>query len=198
MTGDAASTGLEPSVHAYARTAVDDFHAAAASEKDQLRRVIADAEARERRARASIGMHRVMVSMLLEAQREIADERGRAELEAADIVAAADAEAMAIVHSARDEAAARGARRVGSPDVESSTLDLTAVERVEQDDQRRHRPSSPDHPSVGSATSGNGFTRDRGSLSSPTGAFDAGEDERFFAYLRGALADEQPLGPRFD
>src|SRR5262245_50360015 len=112
MTGEAAGSDLVSSVHAYARDSVDDFLAAAAAEKEQLRRAIGDAEARERRARASIGMHRVMVSMLLEAQREIADERERAELEAADIVAAADAEAVVIVQSALDEVAARGGRPV--------------------------------------------------------------------------------------
>ena len=213
MTGEAAGSSLEPSVHAYARDSVDDFLAAAAAEKEQLRRVIADAEARERRARASIGMQRVMVSMLLEAQREIADERERAELEAADIVAAAETEAMAIVQAARNEVGAPGGSRVAPYErrttveeraavafgVETATLDLASAERREQDDQRRLHPSRSEYPSAGAgATSGNGFTRDSGLPTSSLSAFDSGEDERFFAYLRGALADDQPLGPRFD
>jgi hypothetical protein len=213
MTGESAGSGLEPAVHAYARDSVDDFLAAAEVEKEHLRRVIAEAEARERRARASIGMQRVMVSMLLEVQREIADERERAELEAADIVAAADQQAVSIVQAARDEVAGAGGPRVGSYprrspvderpalalDPESTTLDLASAERREQDDQRRLHPSSPEYPSAGAgATSGNGFARDSGYPTSSLSTSDAGEDERFFAYLRGALADDQPLGPRAD
>ena len=45
MTGEAAGSGLEPSVHAYARNSVDDFLAAAEVEKEHLRAAIAESEA---------------------------------------------------------------------------------------------------------------------------------------------------------
>jgi hypothetical protein len=73
---------------AYTRRTVDDFLAAAATERDRLRAEIAAAEARERRARASLGVHRVMLSMFLETQREIAKIRADAEAEAEHVVAA--------------------------------------------------------------------------------------------------------------
>src|SRR5262245_61875997 len=117
-------TELELSVHAYARDAVEDFLAAADAEKDQLRLAIAESDARARRARASIGMHRVMVSMLLETQRDCAEMREEAELDAAEIVAAAEDEAHAIVDAARREVATRGPQR-------GPTIDLAAAERAE-------------------------------------------------------------------
>jgi cell division septum initiation protein DivIVA len=173
MQSDPAGNTLEPSVHAYKRDAVDDFLAAASAERERLQVTIAEAEARGRRARAAVGIHRVMVSMLLETQRELAELRAGAEAEAADIVAAAEDEARAIVRAARHGSADRS-RGDGE-----RTIDLSAIAA---DEHRLSRPTGPEGVSVPPAV----------------GIFDSGEDERFFAYLRGALADDQPLGPRLD
>ncbi len=71
MESDTVTSTDDQLVHAYSRDAVDDFLAAAEAERVRLRGIVTDAEARSRRARAAVGMQRVMVSMLLETQREV-------------------------------------------------------------------------------------------------------------------------------
>ncbi len=195
-------------VHGYAREAVDDFCAAARAERARLEVTISDAESRARRARAAVGMHHVMVSMLLDTQRELAELRISAEAEAAEIIGIAEEEAQEIVRAANDEThivavqpvdhletPATGPSHSAPADLDQeprypvveqseSPLDLTAVEREEQ---RLAHPSSPApsalYPPIAPAFDSFGNTQ---------------ADEQFFAYLRGALADERPLGPRFE
>jgi hypothetical protein len=80
------------SVVGYAREIVEDFLEAAGRERVRLQATIRDAESRERRARAAIGLSSVMATMFLEAQREIAELRSDAEAEAAKILTIADCE----------------------------------------------------------------------------------------------------------
>jgi hypothetical protein len=75
----------------YSRTAVDEFHAAAAAERARLESVIADAGARLARAKAAVGLDRTMAEMLLDGQRQIEEIRRAAEVEAAAILAGAPA-----------------------------------------------------------------------------------------------------------
>src|SRR5689334_6611902 len=104
MGADVTSVGDEDLVHAYAREAVDDFLAAAESERARLRATIADAEARTRRARAAVGVDRVMVGMLLETQQQLPGHRDQAEAEAAEILGRAEDEAQQILREARADA----------------------------------------------------------------------------------------------
>jgi cell division septum initiation protein DivIVA len=82
-----ATTPLDVPVHGYSRAELDAFLASVAVERERLEAAIAADEERTRTARAALGTHRIMVSMLLEAQREIDDIRARAEAEAALILA---------------------------------------------------------------------------------------------------------------
>lgn len=186
MGADVNSVGDEDLMNAYAREAIDDFLAAAESERVQLQAQIADAEARTRRARAAVGMHRVMVGMLLETQQELGALRVRAEVDAAEILGQAEEEAQQILRRAREDAGVAVDTDSASPVVPSEpsapdafarTLDLASYER-------------DDAPPLAATSS---FA----SLS-PAMTSDSRDDDHFFAYLRGALADEAPLGPRFE
>ncbi len=119
--------------------------------------------------------------------------RESAEAEAAQIIGDAEQQAQEIVGAALRDAAVAPERPTLAPEAEpdlapipgpppatvvdlpETTLDLTAVER---DEERRIHPSS------------------RSFATAPR--VDTAEDEQYFAYLRGALRDDQPLGPRFD
>src|SRR5215813_9209404 len=101
MQADSPVPALEPSASLYARQAVDDFLTAATAERERLELTIAEAKARTDRARAVIGMHRVMVSMLLETQHELDALREAADREAQAIVSNAEEDARAIVQAAR-------------------------------------------------------------------------------------------------
>jgi len=93
-------------VQGYARAAVEDFLEAADRERAQLRRSIDGASDRIARANKALGMHRVMLTMLIDTGREIADVRAAADSRAAEIVLAAQAPAQASTPAAvRDEAA---------------------------------------------------------------------------------------------
>jgi hypothetical protein len=125
--------------------------------------VIADDEERTRRARAAMGTHRVMVAMLLTAQRELDEVRARAEREAAAILA----DAQRPVH----------------------VLDLTRPEPPAPS------TTSPPVADVWPAT----VTETRMPTpvaSNPVPAVHEGESNEYFDFLRGALDDHEPLGPR--
>src|SRR5262245_24963791 len=107
-----------PAVQGYTREAIDDFLAAADVERARLREVIAEAESRTQRARAALGVHRVMTAMLLEAQADVAERRRLAEEEAAAILRAADDEAQSVLREAYAE-----------PD---GTLDLVRAEKIDE------------------------------------------------------------------
>src|SRR5262249_36684182 len=65
-------------------------------ERSRLEADIADSTERINQARSAIGLHRVMVAMLLESQRELTDMREQAEQRAKEIIAEAEREAAAI------------------------------------------------------------------------------------------------------
>src|SRR5206468_1362361 len=90
MDGSTATGLPDAPVHGYSRTELDGFLTQAATERSRLEAAIAADEERIRRGRAALGTHRVMVAMLLAAQRELDDIRVRAEREAAAILAGAD------------------------------------------------------------------------------------------------------------
>jgi cell division septum initiation protein DivIVA len=157
---------ISQSLHGYPRADVEEFLAGAAAEKVRLEAEIADANARIARARSAVGSHRVMVTMLMEAQQELGEVRRTAELEAERILAEAELEAQAIERGARSGAIpADSAISAPSPRI----------------DEIRFAPSAPSD-----ATS----MIDLGAGYDP----DPSSDE-FFDFLRGALTDEQPLGP---
>ena len=145
------SMSFSEPIHGYPRGDVEEFLSAAAAERVRLEAEIAEAHARIAQARSAVGTHRVMVTMLLDAQRELSEIRRRAEAEAERMIAEAEIEAQAIE---------RG--RWSAFDVPTSVS----------------MPSEPTIDLVGHA--------------------DAQGSDQFFDYLRGALADDQPLGPRAD
>jgi hypothetical protein len=148
-------------IQGYSRAEVDEFLSAATSERERLEREIADARGRIARARAALGMHRVMVAMMLETQRELGELRQNAERRAAEIVAAAERE--------RSQIGASTAPLASPEPAPIRMIDLDAVDQ------------SVSWADVGGAApvSGNGS--------------DSGDE--YFDFLRGALADESPLGP---
>jgi len=164
-------------VYAYPRDAVDGFVAEAEVERRRLVARIAEAYERTRRARAHVGMQRVMVSMLLETQRELAEQRAAAEREAAAILAAAEQQAQEIVERARMHAPPPSpARPTPKPDTGPAPEWIS----TRFDDQT----GMIDLPWEESA-----YSR--------TTPADPETTDNFFSYLRGALLDEEPLGPRF-
>ena len=138
-------TAAAQPIRGYSRAEVDDFLDAAARERSRLETEIADADRRVREARSAIGMHRVMVAMVLDAQRELTEVRRAAEREADAIIAAAELDAQQGVSAAP----------IGPV---THMVDLTAAEE------------------------------------SPATVAESGSDE-YFEFLRGALADDGPLGP---
>lgn len=149
-------------VQGYARAAVEDFLEAADRERAQLRRSIDDASDRIAHANKASGMHRMMLTMLIDTGREIADVRAAADSRAAEIVLAARAPAQASTPAAvRDEAA---------------SIDLRTEEHGER------TVSAPATHDV---------------FVAPPGGDSADMDaDAYFGFLSGALADEEPLGPR--
>jgi cell division septum initiation protein DivIVA len=167
---------LESPVQGYPRSAVDEFVAAAEAEAAKLEAMIADAGERTRRSRAAIGTHRVMVAMLLEAQRELDEIRALAEAEAADIIATAEREA--------DEVLKRNGHRV---------VDLSELERGERSAPRRSAESPVKAPMTEKPTVA---SSDPGALGSVPHAEGPDDGADYFDFLRGALVDDEPLGPR--
>lgn len=165
-------------IHGYSRADVDDFLAAVAQERARLEAEIADANRRTSQARNAIGMHRVMTAMVLEAHRELSELRRAATLEAEQIVAQADIDAQRLLQEARVAA-------IGADAPPSTPLDVFAApSNVEMIDLTAN--VGPGEPSQ---------------MKPPTfrmGAFDDAEtaqSDDYFDFLRGALADDEPLGP---
>jgi regulator of protease activity HflC (stomatin/prohibitin superfamily) len=161
MGWDVAPIGQTPTL-GYDRAAVEAFLGAAADERAKLEEQIEQSNLRLARARTALGTHRVMVAMLLQAQRELSALRRDAEREAAAIIAAAEREASS---RASDPA------RAATP--EAPAIDL-----------REPEGTAP-------ATPGLGFLDDELLV-----AAGMSMDDEFFEYLRGALIDDEPLGPR--
>ena len=169
--GAATRDGEEPvpdGLQGYSRAEVDDFLGAIATERLRLEAAIEDANRRITRARSAISMHRVMVAMLLDAQREFVAIRKRSQTEAEEIVTAADLQARATIDAARIDAAAREHAAHNPGDGAEPVIDLSSP------------GPAPDAP-----TSQNG--------SAPFAPSD--DPDGFFDYLRGALVDDRPLGP---
>ena len=159
-------------IHGYARSEVDDFLNAAAQERARLEATIADANTRAGRARSALGTHRVMVAMLLETQRELGQLRIDAETQAEMIIAEAE----------REVALARAERR------DPQEIDLSSFAVTQS-------PTMADATGAGSPF----FAAPASPVGEPrmgttTNAAEDGNDE-YFAFLRGALDDDQPLGP---
>ena len=93
MNAEIADTSVAP-IQWYARTAVDDFLAAAAEKRSELEQQISEANTRIERANAAAGLHRLMAAMVLETQREVAEVRRAAELRAMEIVTASQRDAV--------------------------------------------------------------------------------------------------------
>jgi hypothetical protein len=182
---------------AYPRAAVEDFLASAAGERARLEASILDAESRIRRARAAIGMHRVMASMLLQTQIELGEMRSCAETEAEGLLASAEEEAREIVARAMQEQGIdamsllvtprstwlrdSGDRSTGMPGPPSNGLGVDAhidLTRAETDD-----PDAATEYLAGPRWGNHG------------GLTEDDRGDSFFAYLRGALVDNEPLGP---
>lgn len=151
-------------MHGYPRATVDDFLAAAAVERARLEEELEQATARADRARAQIGVDRVMMRMLLDAQRDVGEIRARAEERAAEIIATAERDAQEVVARERSD------RRVSPP----SRIDLVEVEEFGV-------------PAV--------VPTARLEPGSSNGSHAEAESDEFFDFLRGALTDDQPLGP---
>ena len=143
--------------HGYSRAELDEYLSSVGQERMRLEAVIAEDEERTRAARAALGTHRVMVSMLLQAQREIDDIRARAEAEAAVIMASSSAP-------------------------RAQVLDITRIEQA----------VSAAAPHAGT----NGVAAPLPSPSAPLASVGQDDSNEYFDFLRGALVDDAPLGPR--
>jgi len=180
---------IEPSAPAlgYPRSTFEEFVAAAEAERFRLHEEIASADRRAEDARAAASAYDVMLSVLVEAHGELTTRLADATRTAEQILEAARREARAIVQAERDDAepadpsVAPGDERGGlsdvdAHDVDAHDIDLPMIEILEPE---RDRVAAPVF--VG----GNGRASD----------VDA---DPYFDFLRGALADEEPLGPRAD
>ena len=166
MTNDILGTPIQ----GYSRADVDQFLAAAAEERIRLEATIDDLQSRISRARSAIGMHRVMVAMLLETQRELTDIRDSAAAEAEQIVREAEAEAVALRASAPVPRASASSRPSSAITYDDG-IDLTG--------------EAPSPLSVGAVAGP--------SLAAPLAA--EPHNDGYMEFLRGALSDDSPLGP---
>jgi hypothetical protein len=173
MEANVVNDAVRTAVQGYTRAEVDEFLQAAAAERSRLESEIADARSRIGRARSAIGMHRVMVAMLLETQRELTEMRAHADVEAEAILAQAERDAAMIL--AGSAPAAPGATTSAPPAIAdpASTPIVSAPAAVPEIDL-----SGPD-PKIAMSATGDG----------------EGDRDEYFDFLRGALADESPLGP---
>jgi hypothetical protein len=170
MGPDLVNSG-EPATFGYDRAAVEDFLRAAAEERERLQREIDSSNMRLARARTALGTHRVMVAMLLETQRELSTMRRDAEREAADIIGAAEREARARENSSEPTSSA--------PPIDLRATSFAPPESVSSSAEDVWSSTSPSYAGREPLSSGG-----------------VGEDTDYFEFLRGALHDEEPLGPR--
>jgi hypothetical protein len=110
--------------------------------------------------------------MLLETQRELAQMRRDAEKEAEDIIAAAEREAA-------------HARTIH---LEKNEIDLAAFAVADEHAVNGAAAPSPFAPPASSRSMGAKTGED-------VGVPGEGNGDEYFAFLRGALDDDQPLGP---
>jgi hypothetical protein len=179
-----ANDAVGNAVQGYSRAEVDEFLAAAAVERARLEAEIIDARSRVGRARSAIGMHRVMVAMLLETQRDLTDLRAQADAEADAILAQAERDAALILAGSGDEVArVTPVAPVGLPSAPigraAGEIHLGAADPVSL-----IRAEPPVEAPAGPLAQG-------ASAAQPQTA----ESDDYFDFLRGALVDESPLGP---
>lgn len=154
----------------YSRAALDRFLDEAATERARLNETIADANARLVRANAAIGLHQMMMEMLLETQRDVRDIRRRAEASAAEIMAAGDRDVADVFGPAGPAGSNSGS---SSAHAVPSGNGASAPEPAPRAAMFEDLEPAPEPP-VGSGR----------------------DDQKFFDYLRSALSDDEPLGPR--
>ena len=165
----------------YSRATVDEFVAAMDAERARLAALIGDAEDRELRARSTLSTHEVMLAMLLEAQDELDARKRDAEAEAEAILEVAEREAREMIDLARGRALPAGSvpTPAVAPSVEPEEDDVTEM----LDLSATERPESASIPTpIFAMPNGNGH--------------DPAATDSYFDFLRGALADDEPLGPR--
>jgi hypothetical protein len=173
------AAGLQP-MYAYPRATVDEFVRASEVEKQRLRTSIEEDEHRARRARAAIGMHHMMVSMLIETQRDLEELRRDAERVAAQIIATASEG----TRSPWPAPSGGSAPSPGMPDGRGSPMSIDLVAEGNLDERREPVRSPFDVAPDGLAPNGH-HTDDSDDASN-----------EYFAFLREALDDDEPLGPR--
>jgi hypothetical protein len=177
MEANVVNDTVGTAVQGYSRAEVDEFLKAAAAERSRLEAEISDARARIGRARSAIGMHRVMVAMLLETQRELTELRARADDEAAAILAQAERDAAMILSGSSPVTEPTSVASVTAP-----APPADASPSLDEIDLSGHLATSTSAATTLAQPRGEG------------GEGEAGRDE-YFDFLRGALADESPLGP---
>ena len=161
---------------------VDEFLSAADAERRRLQQVIADSTSREREARAAMSAHQVMLTMLLDTYHDLDERRRQAERDAAAVLEEADRDAREILIEARGSAGLPA--RAGSPIAgpfdtgreQTSVIDLSEPKPFD-----RVSPAVAGSPVFAAAARANGH--------------DEHASSGYFDFLRGALEDDQPLGP---
>lgn len=165
----------------YERGAVEEFLAAGADRRAQLEATLLDATERAERARISLGLHRMMVSMFVQAQHDLANVRSQAEHRAAEIILAAERDVEMIL-----PLAARGAGDDASreePIVEARADDEEAVDDPVIDLGATERRNDP-------------FASLQLDGHDAWARADGDDDEGFFAFLRGSMGNTDQLEPR--
>jgi hypothetical protein len=205
----AATDGDAHLVVGYTQEAVDDFLLAVARERESLQEIIKEARVREARAQGIIGMHELMVAMMLETHRELGARRRDAEARASEIVRQGEREAEEILRAAYDQMGAGhevqdALRRLPQPSDPVSVPELDGARWGASDDRRG---AGVDDPEIDLRGDSEGFAREAfepawvGATKTMThngSGANNGNNEDFFAFLRGALHDDEPLGPRAD
>jgi hypothetical protein len=193
----AAPTAAE-AVLGYSQSTVDEFLAAAAEERTRLVAALSEAKARQAETRSAIGMHRVMLSMLLEAQEELQTRRREAEAAADEVLRRADREAETILAAAQPAPVSQPEPEPTreAPAVES----LAAPEPVAVSEPADVIDLRKEHQDENQFGTSNGAARQREPVftTANAGPAAAASSEEFFTFLRGALVDQDPLGPRYE
>ena len=173
-TGTSSTTPADR-VRGYVKEAVEGFLGDVEVERVRLRQSIEDARRRESRARSVLDMHRVMVSMVLAAHRELSSRRRAAEAAADELLRRADLEAEAMLRAESEPVETTGTNATTGTNetATDSTIDLRGADGPGLYDGRADDPMAYAESSPGSP-------------------------DEFFAFLRGALDDDRPLGSTRD
>jgi hypothetical protein len=186
----------------YPREVVDDFLAALGAERARLTQIIEEAEDRAARARVAVSNHEIMLTMLVDAQHDLTGRERAAQLEAVEILDSAEREARALLDQVRAREFSGSLLREPAADEASMAhthvIDLTDdSRRPESENGFASSASHPDGPAVSTDTHSVRSYSMANVTATGNGA-DASERDEYFDFLRGALADDDPLGPRGD